>query len=1038
MSYKCPVGTKIIEDGEFGKPPKWSAEDRTILADMAYWRGYVQRAAADLDSAYDPIQRQAQQVTQKSQEYWERLVFEAGQLGTLRPTNTKRVQNFLRELTAWKTDSLAAIRNPIINAGRNAAGTVREMGVYRMQGEVATLDKMLKVTAKARGVDLRPADMVRFLEEGLTPQRLSIYGNTDRQIERLTERYTRFQSDMLERGFTDDDLVDLLEQSAVVSSQWDSLRAAQLGMGLEVGDLFNIGYVKRELTDTARSIMTDIGALKWDESAVESFITKSRSTWEYLVEDHATTARLLGLDTDALTELIANPGKFAEYLATSVPEKDLNLLVDSGMLSKIPMLTNDVAEMMVRSYNLPLNMSHDLFIMDPAQATAKAVERLTDQVHNAAIMKLVHTEGAKAGWVITLQMKQAEPEKFASFVKLSDIVGEPLAGPQWDFVHPTVAYQLKGIIKVSKSPGDLQQMAVVANWLGRSFQKQALGNPITASAYLMRQYASNFLSTVGAGVSAVTFNTTVFDMMKLAQGGLKAFDDVKPYRVVSGEVMTQRQFYAFALRNLSSELLPGLSVAGKPVFDWTKLDPRYAVQQLNYVRAMGNAGVAEYGKAAGKFANGLHDAVLTPALKMAQLIDMSGQIAVMRGKAQLPTENHLAELNNVLLGLGGGERIADGRDLLDEVRRHFPMMDDSTAMINAVSFFAPFHSWAMLNLPLQIQDAMRRPQKWIAWGRAYSMLTDNGLEGEDPVQGEFQQWELDKHGVVLKYDKDTKQTTMLMTESFDPKWGAATFMMDLFDTSESQAEFRSRVKGETTQKWMSGLMSNTYLSGFYKAASGIDPLTGVRRDESPLSFNQFAGIPMPAAVAAVLSISPIVASLDRLPVLSGTRAVEDPRTGAVLQAAKDGWMGNQGTIRPKQLAGMESALQVLGSNYRVIDGIRNMQYTEKDTTGLIKDIQGRYQREQLKLAHELRIGTVKEDSDSYRKRLKTLNTMVDTVLQLNVDLGRIELWAAANGVPSLRALEEFKKQGIAASDLPIPGADYYQKQIEAAMKAKGK
>jgi hypothetical protein len=135
---------------------------------------------------------------------------------------------------------------------------------------------------------------------------------------------------------------------------------------------------------------------------------------------------------------------------------------------------------------------------------------------------------------------------------------------------------------------------------------------------------------------------------------------------------------------------------------------------------------------------------------------------------------------------------------------------------------------------------------------------------------------------------------------------------------------------------------------------------------------------------------------------------------------------------------MESALQVLGSNYRVIDGIRNMQYTEKDTAGLIKDIQSRYQREQLKLTHELRIGTVKEDSDSYRQRLKALNTMVDTVLQLNVDLGRIELWAAANGVPSLRALEEFKKRGIATSDLPIPGADYYQKQIEAAMKAKGK
>jgi hypothetical protein len=366
------------------------------------------------------------------------------------------------------------------------------------------------------------------------------------------------------------------------------------------------------------------------------------------------------------------------------------------------------------------------------------------------------------------------------------------------------------------------------------------------------------------------------------------------------------------------------------------------------------------------------------------------------------------------------------------------MMDDTNGLVQAVSFFAPFHSWSMLNLPLQIQDAMRRPQKWIAWGRAYSLLTDNGLEGEDPIQGEFQQWELDQHGVVLRYDKSTKQTHMLMTDSFDPKWGAATFVMGLFDRDESQAEFRSRVKGETTQKWMSRLMSNTYLSGFYKAASGIDPLTGVRRDESPLAFNQFAGIPMPAAVAAVLSISPVIASLDRLPILSGTRAVDDPRTGEVLQQAKDGWLGNQGTVKPKQLAGMESALQVLGSRYRVIDGIRNMQYTEKDTTALIKDIQGRYQREQLKLTHDVRTGAVKEDSDSYRKRNTALNTMVDTVLQLNVDLGRIELWAAVNGVPSLKALEELKKRNIATSDLPIPGAAYYQQQINAAMKAKGK
>lgn len=1036
MTIKCT--NTVAVPPEKIKKYDWTPTTRSTLADLADKRAKALEAQAAMYAPVDPIAARSRQISQRSQQYWEQMVWETGKIAFLTPQQSARASQWLANWMGVKVGLAGDVRNPLLNVKRLADGMAREMGVYGMMVKQRELAGELKSIAKQRGVTVRPDDMRRILEEGMTPQRLSVYGNSPTQTAALNDRYQQFVADFTQRGFTPDDIEDLVKAAAGVSSQWDEFQAVARAVGVESGNLFNIGFMPRQLTEDGFSQAKLAGAINLGDTRESAGVAlaKSRATWRYLPEDHGMASAMLGITPDELHGFIASPVDFAMFLSKRVTEEQLNLLVDSGIMSKIPMLTNEVGEFLARTYKLPLGAT-ELFIADPMEATQQLTKRLQRGLEQSAMVKLINSEGLKQGWAIPTELLEIDPQQFPGFVKLSDIQGLGV-GTDRLYVHPVVGNQLQAIVDISKSPAEMNNAgrawAAYTNW----FAKEAIGNPVGAKVYLFNQFMSNMLSTYGRGVSIAEYWMSVVDMTKLAMRGTSAFDNVKPFRVIDGKTVTHQELVAMTARMFSRDILPGMSGADA-LIKWGELNPAYTAKQVLQLRASAETSVELAGEL-GRVLNRKRDAILLPTIRLAAILDMAGHLAVARGKTQ-----KLGGLNQAVdavgqLVLGGGiGKHAAWADVVDDIKQGFPTFDDAGKIPAFLSKVFPFSSWAMQNLPLQLADMRRNPSRWYAYGRIHALWNDSQVEDDDTIaRGEMTQAELDEYGIILSRDANDAKTVMLMTNNFDPRWGVVTWMAKLLDQSPNAKKLRDSVDGNPVADWMTETMGKSYFAGFYKALSGIDPYTKQRRDDSQYGPGQtFLGVSMPGWMANVLSISPVLSSVDRLETISGTRPALDPRTGAILIPAVQGWLGNKGKLPPKRLEGIEATIQTMGAKVRYIDGLTNMQYTEADTVKAISDIIARQKREQTNLAAEVKAGTVSRDSPEYARRVGMIHQMTDATIQMNYDLGRIQLWAIKKKLPSTTTLGEMKKKGLVLDNLPLPGAEYIKEQLDKALSEKG-
>jgi hypothetical protein len=1000
---------------------EWSAAKQTLMQKLSKARRVALEADAAAIKQLDSQQAKQFAEIADEQEYWERLVLEAGTLTHLSPTKTANYTSWLANWLGVKVGMGSSIRENLLNVRRLSEGNLREAGIYRMMTAQQDFSTKLKGIAKERGITVDVTDAQRFIEEGLTPQRMAVYGNSPTQVYHLNARYAKFEADMLARGFTKPDLVNLLDDASAMVTHLDTLRAIQRSTGMEVGEMFNIGYMPRVMTNDGYQVLNRVKAISSMDEA-EQLLAKSRNTWHYLPEDHALASKMLGVDTEQLHFLIANPQDMAKFLSTRLSDAQLNLMIDSGILSKIPMTTTEVATLIAEKYKVPL-VSSDMFIADPLKASIAMTNKLKAGVEQSALVKYMASEGMKAGWAVTKEAVEGSPKQFANYVPLDKIPGVVVEGKGL-FVHPTVAGHLKGVISIAQSPAQMSNLHVAYKWFTQTFAKQALGNPITTPVYLGRQFMSNAFATAGRGVGLHHYLASISDVMQLSTKGLGSFDNVKPFRYLDGKPVTHQEFVAKTMRMFSKDLLPGVNVGADTggLIDWTKLDPRYIRAHLERIRADGNLGVAGYTGEVVKTIGGAVDELFNPTLRMANILDMAGQLAITRGKAGVDSASSAVWV-----------------DVVSEVKSALPMFDDAGKIPGVIQNFMPFTSWSIQNAPLQLRDMTKRPSTWYNYARVQAVWNSERLgEGDVVPQGGMKDWERDKYGIVLNRDTKSGELTMLFHGDYDPHWGALTWLANLVPDAKSEEEKRNEIRGRDTEKALNSILSKTYFSGIYKTLSGIDPLTGLRRDESPLTFQQFGNIPMPGWMASVLSISPLMQSIDRLPAISGTKAVLDPRTGTVVQQAVDGWLGNAGTATPNQLEGVERFAQTVGGSLRVINTLRNMQYTERDITSTMTSLIAKQAQEQRRLAEDKQRGSVDPDSDSFKRRSEAINRMTDTILQLNVDLARVERWAVANKVPSLKALEEMSKRKVVLEQLPMPGAEYLRSQLDESLGRRPK
>lgn len=1011
----------------------WDEGTNTRLAALAQKRGEALRKLSDMYEATDPVAQKSAQVAKQAQQYWETMVFEAGNLAVLSPQRSSVASSWLAQWVGVKSGIVGQIREPLLNIKRQSDGMMREVAVYSMMNKQRELVDVLRTEAKRVGDTIRPEDMRRALEEGLIPQRMAVYGNTPQQERLLMESYNAYAADMAARGYSKSALADILNKASDVSAQLDSFMAVQQATGLDVRTMFNIGMMPRQMTDDGFATAKLAGGIKIaDEKGAVAAVNKSRSTWKYIPEDHAMVSKLLGIDEPELHRLIGNPGDFAQFLSSSVTTKQLDQLVDSGLMSKIPMLTSDVNEYIARKYGLPLDTT-DLFITDPMEATKVLTDKLKVTAERSAMVRLVESEGLKVGWAIP--PSAAVGPEYAKFVPLSSIPEvASIAGDS--LVHPIVASQLKALLSISKSPSEMSKGAAMFKSFTQLFSKQALGNPVTAHAYLSGQFLGNMISSFGGGASLVQYGTSVQDVMKLAFKGSDSFSTTPKY-LIDGVQLSERDLILRTMRMFSHEILPGITGKDR-LFKFEYFNPIRITEQTGKLFAASQS-APELAKELAKMAGRTHDAVLSPSLRMASLLDTASHLALIR--------QHAARIDG-----GGGSFLLSGVDagrmtswdqLTQHVQKHIPVFDDMGKVQMSISRVFPFTGWAMQNLPLQLADMTKNPSKWYNYARVHAQWNDHVLGDSDPIlSGEMSPSEAAKYGVVIRRDSTSKGTVILQTDQYDGKWSSMGWLMNTVGAAIPKSgpdlkEMRGDVNSNPMQEAFNQAMSKSYFAGMYKAVSGIDAFTGRKVDASDYNgTNQFMGMTMPPWMQNVLSISPVLSSLDRLPAISGTKAVIDPRTGAELMPAVRNWLGGVGELPPSRLNEVETTVQVLGGRVRYIDGIQNMRFTEQDTEKSVDTLVKKVLAEQVNLADDVKKGAIDPKSDSYSKRLGSIHKMADAAIQLNFDLARIQIWGIKNQVPTGKQMLEFKQRGLVLDNLPLPGAEYIQQSLSNAQKLK--
>lgn len=189
-------------------------------------------------------------------------VLETGQLAFLSPNKSANAAEWMANWLGVKSGVAKQVREPLLNIKRQADGMLREASVYSMMVKQTELADLLKSIAAKRGEKPHPQDMVRLLEEGMIPQRMSVYTNSVQQQNVLMGSYNNLVSDLTARGYTQADITELLTKASDVSSQLDSFLAVQKATGMDVDTMYNIGMMPRQMTEDGYATAKLAGAIK--------------------------------------------------------------------------------------------------------------------------------------------------------------------------------------------------------------------------------------------------------------------------------------------------------------------------------------------------------------------------------------------------------------------------------------------------------------------------------------------------------------------------------------------------------------------------------------------------------------------------------------------------------------------------------------------------------------------------------------------------------------------------------------------------------
>ena len=1006
------------------------------------------------------VARASDAMSRKVEEVEAAFMGEAAELIHLKPNQSDAIGGLWASLLGQTirgiidptlTKSVAgSVRSSILEAGRIAENSVGFASRIEFSKKLGDVVASIRSITKAKGLDFNTTN--RLIQETIDvaqlPKLLDTYGRTP-GTERIAQLdYQKYVKEMNELGFNEVEIDGMVDAVSGVTSVFDELRTIAMAHGVATG---SVGLPKLPTDDfawRAKDLDVEEGILKNLNSGSETAQaawTKSRATWHYIPEDDIIAANFLGTGVQELRELMVDPVAFRSFLHDNVTASQLDALVDSGVMSKLPMSSRDVFNYLVRQYELPYKDLNEMFTVDPQLAIEKYSQSLKRSVHDSAMLRTVAHDGVKYGWAVTLEQKASNPELYKDFVTLKsaggkylqDLDGNKLSALDSVLVHPIVARQWAGLMDVSMSPGKMGAFAQAWSTISSSLDKSIL--LAQGPLYPGRIFLSNMVSGVAGGMNPSHLLPAYFDMVRSSKG-LDFLDNTKTrFEFSDGSKYTEQEMFKKLLIRRNVEIAP-LSGSRIQSARFDALNPKNIGKALNYAwhytNAFGTPWSGERAKRGTEYIGNLLgkqlDESFAPIGAFTQQLDVAFRWATAKS-------------------FRGGE-FKDFDQMLSHLDNHFYMFDDTGALGKATKSVQSFVGYSLQNTPAMIRFALRSPQKFIAYNRIIQLQNQEHIDPNNPPpEAGFRSDDLNKYPILLQ--KDGNEYTTLIPTNYDPILDAFTFLDSTSKfvqrtafgqyTGTSEEQRKQAMGKGGWQDLMRGILSNSRFSGPVNVLTGYDPFSDrTAKSDALEAGTNFLGLKMSPFSAALLSIIPPLEVLDRMnPGEKFGLREQRNEYGEVTRQGKVSYAGVPRDRADAKIGDTASkdwrftAMRQLGMNVKVINTAVNMQSNYADIESSANEIRGTITNAQKDLKGRRMKGEVSEQE--YAMREAQIEEAVDKWLQLKWDMGRIKVWGMQNKVPERDVIRRLRDAGLAADELPMPGASKTRQLIDEAAMLRG-
>lgn len=747
------------------------------------------------------------------------------------------------------------IRSTLIYNRRLAEGIVENVLKMRGLRKLREITDVVRTQAKALGVSKEEIDEVMALAVELSQlnARRAAYGVGSpadvlnmRKVDKLKDR-------ILDMGFTPQQQEFIFDKAIELGNVLQEGRALALAFDINLGYVDNLGYFTRMMTPEARNWfdnVMDVSKFFGENNTktslnISTAFNKSRSTYQFIPQDIPLMAHKLGVESDEILDLLDDPKAMTKYLHDNLTSAELDDLVDVGLVAKIPMTMDEVAEYLLKQYgdDLPFHGMSDIFLTDPDQVAQIYADGIQRAVGESGMIRSIMKGGMDGGWGIPkMEFDQLAPELKREFRVIDpDTIKKYVPdyqGKDSMYVHRVVHDTWKSITDIAVDPAKHGAVAGFFNYLNGIFTRSLLATP----QFVMRVAYSSTIALGAAGGNIFRLPEAFFDIQRITARGIDdALENTQKIYKIGADSFTEKELFEEFLYTLPkgyNPIMPGTKVSamsGSELFKKLINIPG----QMNYFWQYSNAFFGSHPKKVAQlWADALkkgNENLMSPLMSAGGAVEAATRWAAFKSLADTRAGS---KVGSFVSGLGViPKQFNSVQDLATHINDYFFAFDDVGYVTSFMSrYVRPFAIFAMNNPPAVMRHIIRNPHAFINYWRLRSLLNGQASQDKD-VQDSTVPDYVQRSGPIFMF-KDGDKWATLLTNNFDQISDASSYIFKELP-EEIQYQFgwsvgntekqRSRLQEKLDSKRWFQRNAQELLPIYRNAAellTGIDSATG--------------------------------------------------------------------------------------------------------------------------------------------------------------------------------------------------------------------